>query len=74
MGWKKKVKKSILIVTGKKANVFKAARNLPGVDVCVAQNLNAELLAPGCVPGRLVLWSESAIKALDEKGGAQNAS
>ncbi len=71
---KKKVKKSILIVTGKTANVFKAARNLPGVDICVSRNLNAELLAPGCVPGRLVIWSESGIKALDEKGGGKNAS
>jgi len=73
-GRKKKVKKSILIVTGKNANVFKAARNLPGVDVCVARNINAELLAPGCLPGRLVLWSESAINALDEKRGVKNAS
>jgi len=66
-GRKKKQKKSVLIVTGKNAAVFKAARNLPGVDVCVARNLNAELLAPGCLPGRLVIWSESAIKALDSK-------
>jgi len=73
-GRKKKVKKSILIVTGKNSKVFKAARNLSGVDVCVARNLNTELLAPGCVPGRLVIWSESGIKALDEKGGAKNAS
>jgi len=63
-GRKKKQKKSILIVTGKNADVFKAARNLPGVDVCSVRNLNAELLAPGCVPGRLTLWSEAAIKEL----------
>ncbi len=67
-GRKKKQKKSILIVTGKNAAIFKAARNLPGVDVCVARNLNAELLAPGAVPGRLAVWSESAIRALDAKG------
>ncbi len=71
---KKKQKKSILIVTAKNAAVFKAARNLPGVEVCAARNLNAELLAPGCLPGRLTLWSESAIKALEGKGGTQNAS
>lgn len=71
-GRKKKQKKSILIVTGKNAAVFRAARNLPGVEICVARNLNAELLAPGCVPGRLVVWSESAMKALDEKGRAAN--
>lgn len=72
-GRKKKEKKSLLIVTGKNANVFKAARNLPGVEICVARNLNTELLAPGCVPGRLTLWSESAIKALDEKKVMENA-
>jgi len=66
-GRKKKQKKSILIVTGKNSAVFKAGRNLPGVDICAAKNLNAELLAPGCVPGRLVLWSESALKAFDKK-------
>ncbi len=66
-GRKKKQKKSILIVTGKNAIVFRAARNLPGVDVCVARSLNVELLAPGCLPGRFTVWSESAIKALHEK-------
>jgi len=66
-----KKKKSILIVTGKNANVFKAARNLVGVDVCAAANLNAELLAPGCQPGRLAIWSESAIKFLNERGAKQ---
>ena len=66
-GRKKKQKKSILIVTGKNALVFRAARNLPGVDVCVARNLNVELLAPGCLPGRFTVWSESEIKALHEK-------
>jgi len=69
-GRKKRQKKSILIVTGKSADVFKAARNLPGVDVCAARNLNAELLAPGCVPGRLVLWSEAAIAELGKRGEA----
>jgi len=67
-GRKKKQKKSILIVTGKNAKVFKAARNMPGVDICTARNLNTELLAPGCVPGRLVLWSESAIEFLKGSG------
>lgn len=66
-GRKKKQKKSILIITGKNSKVFKAARNLPGVDICTARNLNTELLAPGCVPGRLALWSESAIIGLENK-------
>ena len=32
----------------------------------VARNLNVEVLAPGGHPGRLTVWSESAIKMLDE--------
>jgi large subunit ribosomal protein L4e len=70
-GRKKKQKKSVLIVTGKTSPVFKAARNLPGVDVCTARNLNAELLAPGAVPGRLVVWSEPAVNSLGKKGAEE---
>ncbi|MCR4368433.1 MAG: 50S ribosomal protein L4 [archaeon] len=63
-GRKYKKRKSVLIVTGQKAQVFKGARNLEGVDVVCIDSLNANLLAPGAQPGRLTLWTESAIKAL----------
>jgi len=66
-GRKYKQKKSILIVTKENKGVYKAARNISGVDVCTVKNLNAELLAPGCLPGRLALWTESAVRALGEK-------
>jgi len=56
--------KSLLIVIAKDNGIFKAARNLPGVDVCHVRNLNAEVLAPGGVPGRLTLWTKSAILEL----------
>lgn len=65
-GRKYKRRKSILVVTKGKANVWLAARNLEGVDVVELRNLNAELLAPGAVPGRLTVWTEPAIKALGE--------
>ena len=65
-GRKLKKKKSILIITSKEASVYRAARNLIGVDICSVSNLNAELLAPGGMPGRLTIWTESAIKKLDE--------
>ncbi len=65
-GRRKKEKKSILIVTSKNAPVYKAARNLPGVDIVEVRNLNAELLAPGGMPGRATIWSEEAIKKLEE--------
>ena len=53
-----------MIVTKENSPVARAARNLPGVEVCAVRNLNAELLAPGCLPGRLTVWSEGAVKAL----------
>ncbi|MHC1572368.1 MAG: 50S ribosomal protein L4 [Methanosarcinales archaeon] len=61
--------KSFLIVVGEDKGIIRAGRNLPGVDAVTLQHLNAELLAPGAVPGRLVLWSESAITRLGEVYG-----
>jgi large subunit ribosomal protein L4e len=56
-----------LIVISKKGKVTAAASNIPGVDVVSVQELNAEMLAPGQIPGRLTLWTKGAIGAL-EKG------
>ncbi|WP_414836849.1 50S ribosomal protein L4 [Candidatus Nanohalococcus occultus] len=55
-----------LVVVAEDNGVFKAASNLPGVDVTRVENLNAEKLAPGAEPGRLCVWSESAIEKLEE--------
>ncbi len=66
-GRKYKRKKSVLIVTGSKAKLYKGARNLEGVDVVQAQKLNAELLAPGANPGRLTVWTENALHELTKK-------
>ncbi|MDF1538523.1 MAG: 50S ribosomal protein L4 [Candidatus Thorarchaeota archaeon] len=63
-GRKMKTPKSFLIVVGEDLGISMAARNLPGVDIVEVQGLNAELLAPGTHPGRLVLWTESAIERL----------
>ncbi len=65
-GRKYKNKTSILIVIGKNDGIVNAAHNLEGVDVVELSNLNAKLLAPGGTPGRLVLWTESAVKKLSE--------
>ncbi len=60
--------KSILIVVSRlDAPAIKAFRNLPGVDVVVADMLSVLHLAPGGVPGRLTLYSKSAIDVLKEK-------
>ena len=63
-GRKYKTKTSILIVVSKQGNISNAARNIPGIDVVEAKSLNAEILAPGAVPGRLTLWTKSAIESL----------
>ncbi len=57
-----KQRKSLLIVTAEKP--LKAARNLAGVDAITLSQLNTELLAPGTLPGRLTVFTESAILKL----------
>ncbi|WP_338729515.1 50S ribosomal protein L4 [Haladaptatus sp. DJG-WS-42] len=51
---------SILFVTAGEPS--KAARNLAGADVATAANVSAEDLAPGTQPGRLTIWTESAVE------------
>jgi len=63
-GRRYKQRKSILIVTGDEP--LRAARNLAGVDVVAVNQLNTELFAPGTEAGRLTVWTESAIRKLEE--------
>jgi len=56
-----------LVVVSKVCPLKKAARNLPGVQVVMVDKLNAELLAPGAVPGRLTLWTEAALERLGKE-------
>ena len=58
-----------LIVVAERKGLVKAACNLPGVDVAVVNSLNAEMFAPGTHPGRLTLWSNSAVEQLDKLYG-----
>ena len=53
-----------LIVLGEDRQAKKAFGNFEGVDVVKAKDLNVELLAPGASPGRLTVWSESAINTI----------
>jgi large subunit ribosomal protein L4e len=55
----------LLVITADRG-IGKAAANISGVDVSLVERLNAELLAPGTHPGRLTVWSESAVKKLEE--------
>ena len=59
----RKVPKSVLVVV-RDGSVLKAARNLPGVDVVKVSELKVRHLAPGTHPGRLTLFSESALEEL----------
>lgn len=56
-----------LLVVSDDNGVFNAASNLPGVDAVRVENLNAELLAPGAQPGRLVVWSQEALEKLGDE-------
>ncbi|MGD9394847.1 MAG: 50S ribosomal protein L4 [Candidatus Thorarchaeota archaeon] len=66
-GRKMKTPKSLLIVVGEDSGISRAVRNLPGVDITEVQGLNVELLAPGTHPGRLVIWTKSAIDRLQKE-------
>ncbi len=68
-GRRYKKPKSLLIVVKEDRGIVKAARNLPGVDVATVDVLNVELLAPGGEPGRLTIYTRSALQALQEKYG-----
>ncbi|PSP97808.1 50S ribosomal protein L4 [Halobacteriales archaeon QS_4_70_19] len=64
-GRKYKQPKSVLVVTSEEPS--RAARNLAGVDVATADEVNAEDLAPGTHAGRLTLFTESAIEEVADR-------
>ncbi|HEY6283727.1 MAG TPA: 50S ribosomal protein L4 [Nitrososphaerales archaeon] len=61
-----------LIVVTNDRGVGRAAGGIPGVEVTRVESLSVLDLAPGGVPGRLTLWTESALSSLDgrTKGAA----
>ena len=68
----RKYKKSVLLVVGTDNGAVRAARNIAGSDACTVDNLSAEMLAPGGVPGRTTVWSESAIAKLEAAIASKN--
>jgi large subunit ribosomal protein L4e len=56
-----------LIVLGNDKTAKKALRNFEGMNVVRADDLSVEMLAPGTHPGRLTIWTESAVKKIAEK-------
>lgn len=55
-----------LFVVADDKGIGKAARNIPGVNVCKVSNLSAEFLAPGTKAGRLTIFTKSAVEKLGE--------
>ncbi|MFH1848746.1 MAG: 50S ribosomal protein L4 [archaeon] len=67
-GRKYKSKVGPLIVISKECGLERAARNIPGVEVALVNELNAELLAPGTHAGRLTLFSRDSIQRIEKEG------
>jgi large subunit ribosomal protein L4e len=60
---------SALVVVSKRQGAERAFRNFTGVGVVDVSSLNVNDLAPGTHPGRLTIWTESAIKGLETRLG-----
>ncbi len=56
---------ALLFVTSKDCDAIKAARNIPGVEVCTIEGLTAGKLAPGG-SGIAALWSEDAVRDVEK--------
>ena len=62
-GRRYKIPKSLLIVATKD-EISKSSRNLPGVDIVKPEDINIEYIAPGGDPGRLTIFTKSAIQII----------
>ena len=65
----RKYKKAVgpLIVVDSDQGISVATNNFLGVDVVNVKNLSVVHLAPGGTAGRLTIWSEAALKKLEER-------
>ena len=59
-------KRGMLFILSGDRGFVKAARNLGGIEICQVGDLSVEMLAPGAEPGRLCVWTEGAVKKLEE--------
>jgi large subunit ribosomal protein L4e len=62
-----KTAKGPLIIVSGDCELSKSARNIEGVNVINVDNINAEMLAPGCAPGRLALFTKSAVEKIEKE-------
>ncbi len=56
-----------LVVVAEDNGIVNGANNLPGVEVSLVDQLNAEKLAPGAHAGRLIVWDQKALEKLEEE-------
>jgi large subunit ribosomal protein L4e len=63
-GRRYRVPRSVLIVVSKEQGIERGGANLTGVDIVTTDRLSTEDLAPGGQPGRLTVYTESAIKRM----------
>lgn len=66
-GRRYKRKQGLLIVVAKDCELLRAAANVPGVEARIVDSLNAKILTSGAKPGRLTLWTQSAIERIDKE-------
>jgi len=67
-GRKYKKSKGPLIVVGNNCDIQKSAKSIAGIEVIIVNKLNVKALAPGAEPGRITLYTENAIKKINEEG------
>ncbi len=65
----RKKKGPLIIVSSESSPVFRASKNISGVDVVEARRVNVKLLAPGGHPGRVMIATKSAVEKMDELWG-----
>jgi large subunit ribosomal protein L4e len=63
-GRSRKIKKGPLIVCSQDLGIGDSCKNLLGVDLVEAKNLNVSDLAPGTDAGRLVIWTKNSFSNL----------
>ncbi|MEK6835594.1 MAG: 50S ribosomal protein L4 [Nanoarchaeota archaeon] len=66
-GRKYKNKIGPLIIVSSKCKLIENGKNLPGIDIVEVRKLNAELLAPGSLAGRLTIFTEKALEILEKE-------
>ena len=68
-GRKYKKKKGPIIVSSNEGGLAKSAKNIAGVDFSSSKKLSISMLAPGGQPGRLMIFTKSALEDIIKLSG-----